>query len=69
MTSRKKINVNIKFDGDKVVCAKSPIECRNCSNRNSCENMDLYYYVYEGIQESMKARSYRRHNGAIVEKT
>ena len=69
MAIRKKINLNIKFDGDLVVCAKFPKYCRNCSDRNICENMDLYYYIYEGIKDSMKARSYRRHNGAIVEKT
>ena len=69
-SKRKKINVNIKFLGDKVVCAKSPGECRNCKDKNRCENMDLYYYIYKDIKECMQSRSYKRNRrGAIVEKT
>lgn len=70
MARRKKVNLNIKFDGDLVVCAKCPKHCKGCKDRNICENMDLYYYVYENIRDTMKARSYKRgKHGAIVEKT
>lgn len=62
---RKKIKLNVKFAKDKVVCAKSPIECKLCRNISTCELMELYYYPYDGADDCMKHRSYKRERGAI----
>lgn len=43
---RKKIKLNIKFMGNEVVCAKSPVNCRNCKDKNKCENLNVFYYPY-----------------------
>lgn len=65
MSKRIKINLNIKFNGDKIECAKSPLECKGCSNIKKCENMDVFYYPYDNISECMRARKYRREKGVI----
>jgi hypothetical protein len=65
MSTKRKLNLNIKFHGDKVICAKSPVECKKCIYSRSCENMTLFYDPFEGINECMKSRSYKREKGAI----
>lgn len=40
---RKKIKLNIKFNGDKVLCAKSPFFCTSCKDKSKCERIEIYY--------------------------
>ena len=42
----KKIRLNIKFIGNKVVCAKSPANCRDCKDKNKCETLNVFYDQY-----------------------
>ena len=44
MSERKKIKLNIRFNKGKVICAKSPEECKGC--KEECEKMDLFYYPF-----------------------
>lgn len=62
---QRKINLNVKFNGESVLCAKSPEECTECKDKKKCENMDFYFYPYGDLMETMKERSYVRHKGAI----
>lgn len=43
---RKKIKLNVKFKGNEVLCAKSPLQCKKCLDNNTCEKMEMYYYPY-----------------------
>lgn len=63
--SRKKLKLNVKFNKDKVVCAKSPTECKACINISTCELMELYYYPFDGAKYCMKHSSYKRERGAL----
>lgn len=47
----KKIKLKIKFVGNEVVCAKSPINCKMCKDKNNCENITVSYnpYSYKDI--------------------
>lgn len=65
MSQRKKVNINIKFIGDQVACAKTPKLCIKCSDRNKCENMNVYYYPDEGMQTLSDARVYKRVNRRV----
>lgn len=65
MSKRIKLNLNIKFNGDKIECAKSPEACKKCAHIRTCENIDVFYYPYDNISECMSARRYRRDKGAI----
>ncbi|AQR95546.1 hypothetical protein [Clostridium saccharoperbutylacetonicum] len=44
---RKKLKLNVKFINGAVACAKSPGQCKECSDSIQCEKMDLYYYPYK----------------------
>lgn len=63
MSKGERLNLNIKFRGDKVTCAKSPSECNNCKDKNRCENFNVYLEKDNGIQTLNDARVYRRVNG------
>jgi len=54
MGQRKKLKLNIRFNKDKVICAKSPEECKGC--KEDCEKMELFYYPYNDrdIKECFK---------------
>lgn len=60
MNNRKQLKLNIKFTNDKVICAKSPEQCKGCNE--DCEELDLFYYQFnrrdikECFQNSEKAR-------------
>lgn len=43
---RNKMKLNIRFAGNEVVCAKSPTNCKGCSYKNNCEQIEVYYYPY-----------------------
>lgn len=68
MSKRIKLNLNIKFNGDKIECAKSPEECNKCKQKNKCENLDMFYYPFDNVEECMSMRKYRREKGAIKQK-
>ncbi len=53
---RKKLKLNIKFKGDKVLCARSPLFCLNCKDKNKCERIETHYYPYapNDIRECFK---------------
>ncbi|MDR3598529.1 hypothetical protein [Clostridium sp.] len=57
---RRKLKLNMKFDKGIVVCAKSPIECRECKYIKWCETIDTYYYPFEGINECLKNSERKR---------
>lgn len=42
----KKIKLNIKFKGNEVLCAKSPLNCNECKDKKTCEEVVLYYNPY-----------------------
>ncbi|NFN09417.1 hypothetical protein [Clostridium botulinum] len=44
---RKKLKLNIKFKGDQVLCARSPLFCLSCKEKNKCERIETYYYPYK----------------------
>lgn len=52
----KKMKLNIKFEGNEVVCAKSPINCKRCNNKKNCESIEVYYcpYTKKDIEECFK---------------
>lgn len=62
MSNKKKIQLNVRFSKGKVICAKSPIECRSCKDIKQCEKMDLFYYPFNNkdIQECFKNSDKRR---------
>lgn len=47
---RRKIKLNVKFNKNEVICARSPEKCRECSSMKTCELIDFYYYPYKGWQ-------------------
>ncbi|MBN1045437.1 hypothetical protein DVW08_08710 [Clostridium botulinum] len=51
---RKRVRLNVKFNGDKICCAKSPELCGKCKEHNKCELLDMYYYPYDGMIECMR---------------
>lgn len=53
---RKKVELNIRFIGNKVLCAKSPINCKGCIHKSNCEKLELFYYTYtkKEIEECFK---------------
>lgn len=60
MCNRKKLKLNIKFNKGIVVCAKSPIECKECKEIKGCDTISTYYYPYEGIKECFNNNEKRR---------
>lgn len=44
MSERNKIKLNVRFRNGKVICARSPNECKGC--KEDCEKMDLFYYPF-----------------------
>lgn len=68
MSERRKVKLNAKFKGDKVICAKSPEDCTWCIDNKRCELINFYYYPYEDSRECMKERSYKRVKGAMHQK-
>lgn len=60
MEHRKKLKLNMKFEGNKVVCARSPSECRECKEIKSCETIDTYYDPFKGIKECFRNNEKRR---------
>lgn len=53
---KKKIKLNIKFKGNEVLCAKSPLYCKDCKDKKNCEKVDVFYYPYTNkeIKECFK---------------
>ncbi|MFR8044286.1 MAG: hypothetical protein ACLU7E_19550 [Clostridium butyricum] len=49
INKRRKVKLNVKFNKNEVVCARSPRECEGCTEM--CELMDFYYYPYKGWQQ------------------
>ena len=43
----KKIKLNIKFKGNEIVCAKSPLHCKDCLDNNTCEEIVMHYYPFD----------------------
>lgn len=43
---KKKIELNIKFKGNEIVCAKSPLHCKGCKDNKTCEKIEMHYYLY-----------------------
>lgn len=62
MSNRKKLKLNIKFIKGIVVCAKSPIECKECKDIKQCEKMDVFYYPFndKDIRECFNNNEKRR---------
>lgn len=60
VSNRKQLKLNIKFTNEKVICAKSPEQCKGC--KEECEQLDLFYYQFsareikECFKNSEKAR-------------
>lgn len=54
MSNRKKLQLNVRFSKGKVICAKSPDQCKGC--KQECEKMDLFYYPYnkKDLEECFK---------------
>lgn len=52
----KKIKLNIKFKGNEVLCAKSPLNCVGCKDSNNCEKIEVHYnpFTKKDIQECFK---------------
>jgi hypothetical protein len=50
------MKLNIRFVGNEVVCAKSPINCNGCDNKKNCEQIEVYYspYAKKDIEECFK---------------
>ena len=46
MSKRKKIKLNMKFNKNIVVCAKSPELCRDCKDNKECEEMEIFYFLF-----------------------
>lgn len=60
MSDKKKLKLNVRFNKGKVICAKSPDQCKDC--KQECETMDLFYYPYKSrdILECFKNNEQRR---------
>lgn len=60
MSNRKKLKLNVRFSKGKVICAKSPDQCKGC--KEECEKMDLFYYSFKDkdIIECFKNNQKRR---------
>lgn len=52
----KKIKLNIKFKGNEVLCAKSPLFCKECNDNRNCEKIEVYYnqFTKKDIKECFK---------------
>lgn len=46
MDKRTKLKLNIRFNNNEVVCAKSPKFCENCTNKYNCETLTVSYNQY-----------------------
>ena len=46
MSKREKVILNMKFTKNIVVCAKSPELCGDCTNKKECEEMELFYFLF-----------------------
>lgn len=42
----KKLKLNMKFENGKVICAKSPDICKECSSKINCETINIFYNQY-----------------------
>lgn len=62
MNKRRKLKLNMRFSQGRVICAKSPVECKTCGNINQCEEMEMYYYPYDykDIKECFKNSERRK---------
>lgn len=60
MEHKRKLKLNMKFNNGKVICAKSPTECRSCKDIKGCETIDTYYYPYQGINECFRNNERRK---------
>lgn len=43
---RKKVKLNIKFQKNIVLCAKSPEFCIDCKEKQTCEHIEMFYNPY-----------------------
>ncbi|NRT90924.1 hypothetical protein [Clostridium beijerinckii] len=47
MSNKKKLIINLKFNNqERVECARSPDLCKECEDRQRCEELELFYYSY-----------------------
>lgn len=44
MKGKRQVILNMKFDKDTVVCAKSPELCGDC--KEECERIKLFYFLF-----------------------
>jgi len=55
---------NTKWDGQELICAcyvKNPL----CKEYKQCEELELTLSVYDGVEECMKARKYKKQGGVV----
>lgn len=62
MEHKRKLKLNIKFEGNKVICARSPDKCTGCKDIKSCEKIDFFYYPFNDrdIKECFRNNERRR---------
>lgn len=42
----KKLKLNMKFENGRVICARSPDMCNECSSKRNCETINVFYNQY-----------------------
>lgn len=59
-----KITFYTKWDGQELICAcyvKNPL----CDNCKECEEIELTLSVYDGIEDCMRHRKYKKQGGVV----
>lgn len=60
--SKIKLTFNTKWDNQELICAcyiKKPM----CQDFKNCEELDLTLSIYDGIEECMRHRKYKKQGG------
>lgn len=62
MSKKESLKLNINFKNNKVVCAKSPDLCINCTDKHNCETLNVFYnkYTHKDIIECFNNSEKRR---------